>query len=227
MEAEPGLALAEVALGSGPRQSVAQSNKDLNKFRSKCKNTMHFTSLVLGDAAKVRLIDAICFCNDPLRVQFKKSETQCKTSGGREEWMINMAKGGYIAHVASTLLVLDDADVMRKLGFKTAQAPSPHTVAEDQRLVQLMFDLCLSLANSFLQSWMVYSDTLPGKFLATLDKDAASRTAALERLGDWWDLLAGMELDMIEDSDLADFHSGLLFPRMTFVREILLLMSDP
>ena len=213
--------------GQAVQQTVAQSNQEVEQLRKGTKNLMHLTLNIFSKDV-LRSLWMLCDrVTSPIMEEHSATLVAHKTQAGCMQWSIQAATADYEVYLLRSLHALCSRDVMVSVGLL------PHTPAcqqfmlneaDAQKVIQAAWEYALALTGMEL-TWMKrYRDSPPGRFAALLDP--GSRGLALKDLKLWWACLCEYEADMAEDRGLEEFHSNLLWPQATWVREVAIGLAE-
>lgn len=210
-------------------RTVRASNEELRKVRSGCKNTLHFRTLSLGDGFSNQVTDMVDSVCEPANTMFNKGLTMTKSRDGSLAFHLRLCHGGFGQVIADMFQKIVDPPTMARIGFLTQEeAPFCDEAAlmQDGYLANLMCTVWMNVSKNMLLSCMGYSHRLPGLFIGILDADDGRRQATLERLRRWFGLLQEADTQAHRDPWVRKFLDSLIWPRMTWVREVMAMMYE-
>lgn len=210
-------------------RTVRDSNAELRKVRSQCKNTLHFCCLVLSNRFSHQITDCVDIVCDPSNQFFDLGITECRTREGNLHFHLGLCHGGF-KHVMDRMLSkMHCPEALKAIRFLPIEGAGMYEEAQlqqDAYLANLMLSIWMSVAKNMLMSSMAFSHRFPGFFIALLDPDRDARAAALRRIEGWAKLLAAAEVCALADPWVKQFLVSLVWPQMTYVREVLAMLFE-
>lgn len=221
-------AAAQTEAGAGSlRRTVAESNKDVEALRAGARNTMHLGLAILNRSDLRALWMLVTTATQPIVREHGRFLVMQKTMEGSKQWLIEMSQKGYESPLLEVFDFMRDDGLLVACGLKSfCDFSSPFLFGTETGcgLVSSVFGYAVELIGSQLQWLMRHSHALPGLFYALLSPK--SEPAALATLRRWWDVLQNLERSMLDSVWLQQYHSDLIWPKVLWVREVLVGLSE-
>ena len=222
--------------GSAEPRGVKYSTEEIDRLREQYKNTTILVTRILCNSASLRLARVIVTVCKPVRQQHAFDVHDFKKFEKTQQWHLRMARGGYSRVLAKTWSVLQDPLALEDMGFQMQVSGQsipgnpadshPAEWHEDIYTAGVMLTLSRSLVSHMLHSSAHFLASLPGMFALLISTDTAERKACLQKLSRLWGAPQGLEAAMLADRSLQAFHTALVWPHMTWVREVLLACAE-
>jgi len=219
VEATPAAVIAEV-----PR-AVADGNLEVERMRKDAKNTLHFTARTMSNRFVLR---SVCVCleaMEPVHTQFNLDLTRTKTQQGVQSWHFDLACGHGHSVLTSIAAKLKSPAVMHACLFES-QEVGEELAADEDLVASKLLKLCALQLSSRLVHTMMYSHSLPGKFVALASNDATVRAECLQWLSSLWSAYTAVEEEAKSNMAARSYLQALLWPELTYCLELLVSLSE-
>lgn len=209
------------------KQTVKSSNDQVRELRKDCRNTLELVCNILANEKNCRLFRCVQYAIQPMQASFLSWESQVKTKRGSLAFHMDLARGVSDQIVSTMLGRLQDSQEALHLGFDPHRDGGSRSVDEDDLLVaQKLFDVTIALGGQRLLGSSWYSSNLPGLFVLLLSPSDQEVQETLKVLSQIWQLLNDAERLSAADVWLAGTLQTLIWPGLTWVREMLILLSE-
>jgi hypothetical protein len=207
-------------------RSVKESNRLVERMRTGCKNTLHFTANVLANKWSCQMQDLLFTFLEPSSKAHSCHVSLSKTQAGCMQWRLMQAKGSWLDQLGGVWAKFEDMEALNYIGFKFESDLDEAEELHEQRLATVCFRLSLCICSHEFLTGAAYSFTLPCYFAALLDPDETARQGALALLKQWWETLCRLEATALDNPRCRKFVDSLVWPRDCFVRELLILLLE-
>jgi hypothetical protein len=149
-------------------------------MRAKTKNSLHLAALLLQDRRLQIQARIVLYTLRPLRLEHEETIRKQRTVEGTLEYHAGVAAESWLETMHSTLAVLSNRDVLKRLALD-------HTgdvCDEDAETAQTLFRAVFEVLAQRCLSMTVFSTLPPWILAGLLHSEAAARAAILEQLKD-------------------------------------------
>jgi hypothetical protein len=204
-------------------RAVSQSNREVEKLRHQCHNTLHAAAKVMSSSLVKALVHVIHHAVGPVRKHFGQMLVRTQTRAGVREWLAGLATGSWQDEVLDCYTVFAEHACLVGMGL-TKDSQSPNV---DQELIaNFAFKLVWNLARSRYVTLSAYQFTPTMAFFGLLHDSGEKRACQLRVLKHWWDLLQKLETLAVEDQYFDALLESLHWPKLTWCRMILVKLAE-
>eukprot|EP00974_Lingulodinium_polyedra_P064786 6260559-Lingulodinium_polyedra.AAC.1 len=176
--------------------AVSTSNKEIDRLRESCKNTLFFVAEVLSMREMqplCRLIYTLC---TPSYDAHTRDVKACKSQEGVLKWYLEAAKGAGGHMLGETAALLLDTPKLEWLGFRTTlpqaggaaegQAGQEEAAKAEEDLANRAWSLVLELLAARAGSLVWHTYFWPGQLALALSEEAQDQEMLQARLAEDW-----------------------------------------
>lgn len=216
-------AIAAASGALGQSRSVSSGNRELQKLRHKCSNSLHFSAVVLANDFSNQVVDVLLFLCDPVNQWWDNSRTMRKTRKGAMQWRMELADGRFDEVIVLSVNRCFQSDLVQELMLAPAtdaDAMDDSSIEHEEALAALLLEVVMDMCRPTLMSMMTWAHRLPGYLVVLLDPSDDKVKGALSRLQAWRKYLC-----MLERWVKSLLHD-LMWPSQPFVREALIMLYE-
>ena len=227
---EPGAGDAGVAMALGHlKETVSGSSEELKRIRSKTKNGMHFAAQVIATKVQTCLFVMILEVFEPIVQWFDMDLTACKTKRGVQASRYTESLNGVEPMLDQIVAFMASPSFLQKLqfgeGYNDEEGGDSERAREDVNLATILSKLVWNTVSTY-HTQSLSAQTLPKYFTVLTHPDEAVVRDALAKLSRWFDYLCRLEKQALTSTGAAKFLEGLLWPRLVWVRELLIQLAE-
>jgi hypothetical protein len=209
---------------------VQQGMKELeHQLQAKCVSTFTLTALVLARRVNRKLMVAMAEVAGPIEEVHSLGVTQMKTKQGVLNFHTRMANAETSHYLNKLVALLTNAAALRRVGFLSRdsyEALDEGCCAEDQLVAEALVELVRHMLSGEILTIMQYSDTPPARFAAFCHVEPPVRKDCMAWCRSVWEALLNLEQTALEDHAAASFLKDLVWPRLTWVREVFVACTE-
>ena len=212
-------------------RSVRLSNHNVQRLRSNCKSGMHLACTIMCMEESWAVMFGIAEITKPSHEEHSKTVVTLKTRRGTLWWRSQMASEHRHEYIQATMDALSSNELMLYLGLRSYRDGGARCEFDDRvskRIVGTLVDYARCLISREISFYRSYSEDLPGRFASLVHDDAACRRAGVEWVKEAWEELLAAEDAAVHTDNiwLRDYLAALLWPRNTWVREVIISLAE-
>lgn len=215
--------------GGGPGRSVRFSNDQISRLRSSCANGMHLAGRIMSMMETRAVIVGTAAVAAPVMEEHSLTVTILKTQSGSMSWRSEMALGHRCRHLRPMFESLMDREMLLDIGlldYSEFNCTCLFTTDEAQRISTTLMTFCCHMLCREVILLMSYCRDFPMVFAGFLDRDEANRQRTADFCRKVFATLTEAEQKSHDDVWLADFLKYLIWPDMTWVREVFVALLE-
>ena len=184
---------SEQADVSKAAETTKNDRESVRKLRASCKNTLLFTTLILGNMKMYRLCVLIGEVGAVFGVHHTKSNTENRSVQASAQWWLEQVRQGGLHEIRDLLRLFSSISLLEKLQLHVFKAGSrcyqadvgDSIVAEEDEAANLAGDLIMSVASMRLRSVLQYHN-YPHRFAMLLSDNAEMRQDCANHFKEYW-----------------------------------------
>lgn len=214
----------DVAAAVDAPQGLRNHEKELvQQARKKCKNTLHFATLVMGSSSRRQRVEVMRCLVQPIRMRFVLDQTLTTTIAGCREYHISSACGAVNEVALDIWACLASRETAQRVEFvqpgEVTTTEISGVIEQEAASADRMLRLACNLVGRRLISSMHGFISPPGKFAGLLSESPNEIAETLTTLSLLWSGVQAVERVARTGPAMDSILDELGWPRWVFVRE--------